>query len=45
MHRPAQQALNARIVGELEKPAHHLQQMLADDGFEDNYTIVTEKHT
>ena len=30
MHRPAQQALNARIVGELEKPAHHLQQMLAD---------------
>ena len=27
------------------RPDAKVQQMLADDGFEDNYTIVTEKHT
>ena len=27
------------------RPDAKVQQMLADDGFEDNYTIVTERHT
>ena len=27
------------------RPDAKVQKMLADDGFEDNYTIVTEKHT
>ena len=30
MHRASQQTLNARVIGQFEKTAHHLQQVLAD---------------